>query len=82
MGDRRLIAILQPSHRALRMLFRPLFVIRIVKHTGNAPLLHVCIAIAVLVGGLAHDNFDRARMLAKRVGFGPIAQQIPSFFTR
>ena len=32
--------------------------------------------------GLAHDNFDGARMFAQRVGFGPITSQVPGFFTR
>ena len=65
MRNRRLAPRLQPVHGALRVRLGPLFIIRVVQHAGNTPLLHVLIACAVLARRLAHDDLHGPRMLAQ-----------------
>ena len=54
-------------------------VVEVVDEAGDAPELLVAAAVA---GVGAHRGLDPQHVLAKRLGFDPLAEQVPGLFSR
>ena len=75
--DGLLTALAQPGDDAVRVIVRPLLVIGVVQHAGDAPGVLLGGAGAVAVRGRAHDQLDRPGVAPERVSLGPGAEVGP-----